>query len=78
MDSQYLANTKAERDIERGYFHMTHIHIILLVHSRAVTQVTSLCPRDTFSTSAVREERNKEKDFSALPLVQQMKQDREK
>lgn len=76
MDSQYLANTKAERNIERGYFHMTHIHIILLVQSRTVTQVTSLCPRDTFSTSAAREERSKEKDFSAL--VQQMKQEREK
>lgn len=55
MHSQYLADTKAERNIERGCFHMTHIHIIPLEHSHGMTQVTSLCPRDTFSTSAARE-----------------------
>lgn len=64
MDSQYLANTRAERNIETGCFYMTRIHIMLLVHGRGVTQVTSLCPRDTLTTSAAREERNKEKLIS--------------
>lgn len=75
MDSQYLANSNVERNIERRCFHMKLIHIILLLHSGTVTWVTSLCPCDTFSTSAAREEIKKNKDFSALPLVQQMKQE---